>query len=151
LAGQKKLRELYEQWIGDAEKKLEGLNSNVNPDSPFSRVLADLLEKLKRKEVQKVVLMFDSELDLGIIITSGRKLYLRIPKIKTLRNRNVIGNHQISLLQRMGFQWDARETLLYLGLELNTLANQVMELLSKIVFKVFIFEEMGGKSYISYS
>ncbi len=151
MAGQKKLRELYEQWIGDAEKKLEGLNSNVNPDSPFSRVLADLLEKLKRKEVQKVVLMFDSELDLGIIITSGRKLYLRIPKIKTLRNRNVIGNHQISLLQRMGFQWDARETLLYLGLELNTLANQVMELLSKIVFKVFIFEEMGGKSYISYS
>ncbi|WP_104384685.1 hypothetical protein [Sphingobacterium sp. HMA12] len=151
LAGQKNLRELYEQWIGDAEKKLEGLNSNVNPDSPFSRVVADLLEKLKRKEVQKVVLMFDSELDLGIIITSGRKLCLRIPKIKTLRNRNAIGNHQISLLQRMGFQWDARETLLYLGLELNTLTNQVMELLSKIVFKVFIFEEMGGKSYISYS
>ncbi len=47
LAGQKNLRELYEQWIGDAEKKLEGLNSNVNPDAPFSRVVADLLEKLK--------------------------------------------------------------------------------------------------------
>lgn len=35
LPGQKDLRDIYEQWIGDAERKLEGLNSNVTQNLYF--------------------------------------------------------------------------------------------------------------------
>ena len=151
LPGQKDLRELYGRWIRDAEEKLEGLNNLTVPESPFSKTLEEMLEKLMRKEVRKVVLMLNSEQDLGIIITRGRKLMLHIPKIKTLKSKYAIWDYQIDLLQQMGFQWGTKESMLYLELEPSNSTKPVMEYLSRIVFKVFIFEEMGGKSYISYS
>lgn len=149
LPGQKDLRELYGRWIRDAEEKLEGLNNLAIPESPFSKTLVEMLEKLMRKEVRKVVLILNREQDIGIIITSGRKLMLRIPKIKTLKSKYAIRDYQIDLLQRMGFQWDTKETMLYLGVEPSKSTKPVMEYLSRIVFKVFTFEEMKGKSYIS--
>ena len=94
--------------------------------------------------------MLNSEKDLGIIIARVRKLTLRIPKIKTLKSKCAIWDYLIGLLQQMSFQWDSKETLLYLELEPSNLTNAVMEYLSRIVFKVFTFEEMKGKSYISY-
>ncbi|WP_293955973.1 MULTISPECIES: hypothetical protein [unclassified Sphingobacterium] len=150
LPGQKDLRELYGRWIRDAEEKLKWLNNLTVPESPFSKTLEEILEKLTRKEVRKVVLMLNSEHDLGIIITRGRKLMLRIPKIKTLRSKSAIWDYQIDLLEKVGFQWDSKETLLSLELEPNNSTKPVMEYLSRIVFKVFTFEEMKGKSYISY-
>jgi len=150
LPGQKDLRELYGRWIRDAEEKLERMNNLTVPESPFSKTLEEILEKLTQKEVSKVILMLNSKQDLGIIITRGRKLMLRIPKIKTLRSKYAIWDYQIGLLQQMGFQWDSKETLLYLELDPSNSIKQVMEYLSRIVFKVFTFEEMKGKSYISY-
>lgn len=150
LPGQKDLREHYDRLIRGAEEKLEGMNNLAVPKTPFSKTLVEILDKLRRKEVRKVVLILNSEQDLGIVITRGRKLMLRIPKIKTLRSKSAIWNYQIDLLQQMGFQWDSKETLLCLGLELSNSTKQVMECLSRIVFKIFMFEEMKGKSYISY-
>ncbi|MDF2855227.1 MAG: hypothetical protein K0Q87_1078 [Neobacillus sp.] len=150
LPGQKDLMELYGRRIRDAEKKLEGMNNLTVPEPLFSNTLVEILDKLTRKEVREVVLMLNREQDLGIVITRGRRLMLRIPKIKTLRSKSAIWNYQIDLLQQMGFQWDSKETLLCLGLELSSSTKQVMECLSRIVFKIFTFEEMKGKSYISY-
>lgn len=150
LRDQKDLRELCAQWVKDAEEKLERLNNRAVPESPFSKTLIEMLEKLMRREVRKVILMLNSEQDLRIIITRGRKLILRIPKIKTLRSKYAIWDYQIDSLKHMGFQWDSKETLLYLGLEFSNSTIQVMECLSRIVFTVFTFEEMKGKSYISY-
>ncbi|WP_313419883.1 hypothetical protein [Sphingobacterium multivorum] len=150
LPYQKQLREHYDRWIRGAEEKLEWMNNLATPEIPFSKTLVEILEKLMRKEVRKVVLILNSDQDLGIVIANGRKLTLRIHKIKTLKNKCAIGDYQIDLLQQMGFQWDSKETLLYLELEPNNSTNPVMEYLSRIVFKVFTFEEMKGKSYISY-
>lgn len=150
LPYQKQLKEHYDRLIRGAEEKLGGLNNSAVPEMPFSKTLVEILDKLRRKEVRKVVLILNSEQDLGIVIANGRKLTLRIPKIKTLMRKCAIGDYQINLLQHMGFQWDTKETILYLGVELNASTKQVMECLSRIVFKVFTFEEMKGKSYIIY-
>jgi len=150
LPDQKDLRELYGRWIRDAEEKLEGMNNLTVPEPLFSDTLVRILDKLTRKEIREVILILNSEQDLGIVITRGRKLMLRIPKIKTLRSKSAIGNYQIDLLQQMGFQWDSKETSLCLGLERSNSTKRVMEYLSRIVFKIFTFEEMKGKSYISY-
>ncbi|OOG19764.1 hypothetical protein BWD42_07645 [Sphingobacterium sp. CZ-UAM] len=149
LRGPEKLKQLYLRWINEGKNKLEELNTTPPAEQPFSAILSDLLEKLIRGEVRQVTLILNKKQELGIVMTCRRRLILRIHKIKTLQKKHVIWDHQLYQLQQMGFQWDSRFTSLSLSMKTEP-ANRVMELISRLVFKVFHFEEMKGQSYICY-
>jgi hypothetical protein len=147
------LKSMLSRMIANSEEELRKLKEKPKeaPSEDNHHIISDHLDLVVTKKILGFRLVLNGADDLSLEIRrSNGSMKLTLPHIKKLKRNYILSRKKISKLKALGFQLPGKEEKLVLNIPLEEtgLRQKISIILSVIVFEVFYFKELGGKSYI---
>jgi len=141
--------------IDALNQKIEALENAQKsaPKNPLPLVLQDVLRKLLAGEITQFYFVIDKEQNLNCVVKLVCKtLIMTIPEIRRHLSEDLFQKRQIRQIISFGFRlYDHKDKLmLFLPCSCQEEISGVKTVLAQLVFEVFYFKDLEGKTYVRY-
>jgi hypothetical protein len=134
------------------KKELEKLNQVSEPVNDDSSVFGKVLNSLLERKIEGFTLFLSQEDNLQFDFAyKTNVLKVVLPYVKRHLKTEMLSDENVSVLQDIGFAYNSNMSrlLLFLTGDKNIITHEMKWRLAKIVFELFHFSSLEGKSCIS--
>jgi len=144
--------EYLSQRLTKEKELLNELNLVCDPvKDPYGNTFDETLDLLLEKRIKQFLLHFDQDEKFLIEFSyKARILKASIPFIKSHLGNMLLTEENLTVLEKMGFEYNNNSSRLTLCLQgsRESITYEIKWRLAKIVFELFHFDSFVGKSYI---